>query len=332
MIARSSGAHDCGEGTDMGDMQDGRPKRAVGTRDRVMRFLTAAGEISDPHGMASTALADAIGYPGSSIAFAQLLSGMEKSGLIERDVRGKRTYLITPVAVPAGTPDGPGTASSPPRPSRRRPGQHGARQQGATRPPGASQHGHSGRGPSQQGPSQQGPSQQGPSQARGGAVAGAEDFDYDELARRLLIQVVQRLAAAPPDGREQPAPLAVAGAPATGTSAAGTGAGGAVPGPKTGSGGTGAAAGSGDATLARTVASLEHKLASVRTKQRKLTEENAKLREQLRAAQESLVRAQEHADSGRIAGQLDSAEAGLLERLLSPLRDRGDRHEEAGAG
>ena len=45
--------------------------------------------------MASTQLAAAIGYPGSNVAFAQLLSGMERSGLIEREVRGKRTYRIS---------------------------------------------------------------------------------------------------------------------------------------------------------------------------------------------------------------------------------------------
>jgi len=45
--------------------------------------------------MASTRLAAAVGYPGSSVAFAQLLSGMERDGLINREVRGKRTYRIT---------------------------------------------------------------------------------------------------------------------------------------------------------------------------------------------------------------------------------------------
>ena len=44
--------------------------------------------------MASTRLAEAVGYPGSSVAFAQLLSGMERDGLISREVRGKRTYRI----------------------------------------------------------------------------------------------------------------------------------------------------------------------------------------------------------------------------------------------
>lgn len=51
--------------------------------------------------MASTELAKAVGYPGSSVAFAQLLSGMERDGLISREVRGKRTYRISLSAPPA---------------------------------------------------------------------------------------------------------------------------------------------------------------------------------------------------------------------------------------
>ena len=51
--------------------------------------------------MASTRLAEAVGYPGSSVAFAQLLSGMERDGLINREVRGKRTYRITLSTPPA---------------------------------------------------------------------------------------------------------------------------------------------------------------------------------------------------------------------------------------
>ena len=69
-------------------------KRAVGTRERIMAYLAEAGELYDANGMASTQLAAAVGYPGSSVAFAQLLSGMERSGLIAREVRGKRTYRI----------------------------------------------------------------------------------------------------------------------------------------------------------------------------------------------------------------------------------------------
>ena len=66
-----------------------------------MSHLALTGEIRDEAGMASTVLAAEVGYPGSSIAFAQLLSGMERSGLIEREVRGKRTYRITLSAQPA---------------------------------------------------------------------------------------------------------------------------------------------------------------------------------------------------------------------------------------
>src|SRR5579859_3877985 len=86
-------------GAAVGDASGG-PKRtrAVGTRDRIMSHLAQAGSITDEAGMASAVLAREIGYPGSSIAFAQLLSGMERSGLIEREVRGKRTYRIRPTA------------------------------------------------------------------------------------------------------------------------------------------------------------------------------------------------------------------------------------------
>ena len=127
------------------------------------------------------------------------------------------------------------------------------------------------------------------------------EFDYDELARRLLLQVVQRLSTLPVQG---PDPADDAGS------------------------GEGA---NSDVSLARAVAGLEQKLASVRSKQQRLSEENAKLREQLRAAQESLAQAQERAAADPAAVRLDSAEIRLLERLLSPLRDKGPRQEEAGA-
>ncbi|WP_300607538.1 hypothetical protein [Trebonia sp.] len=126
----------------------GRP-RAVGTRDRIIAHLAAAAEIADPNGMASTKLAGAVGYPGSSVAFAQLLSGMERDGLIARDVRGKRTYRIAL----------PGTPAPATRPRRANPA------------PTATQ-------------------------AAPQAVSG---LDYDELARRLLSQVIRRLATSPAD-------------------------------------------------------------------------------------------------------------------------------------
>ena len=238
----------------MGDEKAGGRRRAVGTRDRVMSHLLMAGEVRDASGMASTALAEAIAYPGSSIAFAQLLSGMERSGLIEREIRGKRTYRISPArsaVAPARPVAGPGGAQA---------------------------------------------------AAADGGAGTTEAFDYDELARRLLLQVVERLSTLPVEGAEPPEDA-----------------------------GPGEGADS-DVSLARAMAGLEQKLASVRSNQQRLTEENAKLREQLRAAQESLAQAQERAAADPAAVRLDSAEIRLLERLLSPLRDKGTRQEEAGAG
>lgn len=131
-------------------------RRAVGTRDRIMGHLAAVAEIADPTGMASARLAEAVGYPGSSVAFAQLLSGMERDGLIEREVRGKRTYRITLSggAPPVREADGADAQA----------GDTAAIDAGSL----------------------------------SGAVA-ATGFDYDELARRLLIQVIRRLAATPTD-------------------------------------------------------------------------------------------------------------------------------------
>jgi hypothetical protein len=96
-------------------------RRAVGTRDRIIAHLALVAEVADGTGMASTRLAEAVGYPGSSVAFAQLLSGMERDGLISREVRGKRTYRITlsspvPARVVADsvvTPDGAGLPAMP---------------------------------------------------------------------------------------------------------------------------------------------------------------------------------------------------------------------------
>ena len=110
------------------------------------------------------------------------------------------------------------------------------------------------------------------------AGAGPGDFDYDELARRLLLQVVRRLASAPAEDPQAPA------------------------GPD----------------QARTVAGLEQELASARTMQGTLTAENERLREQLRAARRSLALAQDRPGGLQLSDQLDAAEVDLLERLLAP--------------
>ena len=137
--------------------------------------------------MASTVLAEAVGYPGSSVAFAQLLSGMERSGLIEREIRGKRTYRIA--AAPDAAGDVPGAAGVP-----------------AATAAGAGA-GTAGAGTAGAGSAGAGTEGAGAVVARdaGGepadplAAAEPGELDYDELARRLLMQVVQRLAAVPPE-------------------------------------------------------------------------------------------------------------------------------------
>ena len=225
-----------------------------------MSHLALTGEVTDETGMASTVLAAEVGYPGSSIAFAQLLSGMERSGLIEREIRGKRTYRIA-AAPGASGPDGGDAAQV-------RPGRLPARRARPARPTAAAA-----------------------GEASGGYLvpAGQGDFDYDELARRLLVQVVRQLASS--TGEREPA-------------------------------------GPGDGTLEQTVAGLEQELASVRTMHGTLSAENARLREQLRAARRSLALAQDRASSRQVTAQLDAAEVGLLERLLAPSGNEGSEGTE----
>ena len=157
-----------------GIKQTGVRRRAVGTRDRIVAHLADVAEIADSTGMASTRLAEVVGYPGSSVAFAQLLSGMERDGLIAREVRGKRTYRIT---LAAGARAARAAAA---RRSAGAPGVSGAH--AGTAPNGAGQAATAlGTDPV----------------ARTDPAAFPAGFDYDELARRLLIQVVRRLAATP---------------------------------------------------------------------------------------------------------------------------------------
>jgi hypothetical protein len=263
-------------------------RRAVGTRDKIISHLATVAEINDPAGMASTRLAEAVGYPGSSVAFAQLLSGMERDGLIIREIRGKRTYRITlPADAAAGA--GPG-----------------------------------GRGP-------------------GKAGLSGTGVDYDELARRLLVQVVRRLAATSlPNAAADLATVDVPGAVAEsrqadktdGTETDGTG-----PGDvnaeqdladtgdsdtetqDTGSRETERAA------LRQTVAGLERELATAWSRHGSLTAENARLREQLREAQRDLAR--ERTRRAQITNELNQAEVVLLERLLSPAPEDEEKHPDA---
>ena len=236
-------------------------KRAVGTRERIIAYLTEAGELFDANGMASTQLAAAVGYPGSSVAFAQLLSGMERSALIDREVRGKRTYRIG--LGPARVVSGVGAGAAVP---------------GVPRVP-----------------------------AAGEAGPGVAGFDYDELARRLLVQVVRRLAATDaeagtPDRSASGDQLAAADEPTPPDQLA----------------------------LQETVNGLQYELATAWTKHGKLAEENVRLREQLRAAQRSLALAAEQVRRLPGGTDLNSREVLVLQRLLASA-SAADSTDDSGA-
>ncbi|HEY1919901.1 MAG TPA: hypothetical protein VGH27_30385 [Streptosporangiaceae bacterium] len=238
-----------------------------------MSHLARVGPVYDENGMASATLAREVGYPGSSVAFAQLLSGMERSGLIERDVRGKRTYRIST------TPDAAASAQASAGGGRSAEDGTGtdaitAQTAGHTAQTG----GHTGEAAGHTGEAASG---DGDALGAGRSAGQSGDFDYDELARRLLVEVVRRLASAPVEATPSPA---------------------AVP--------------ADDTALEQTVAGLEQELASVRTMHGTLTEENARLRRQLQAARHSLALARRSAGQP-VADQLDAAEVTLLERLLA---------------
>jgi hypothetical protein len=281
-----------------------------------MAHLAQVGEVSDHTGKASTMLAATIGYPGSSVAFAQLLTGMERAGLIQREIRGKRTYRIIPG--PAAPP--PGSLTQP-APAPARDTRAAAAPGGGTRPaavaaqpvPGPAgapaKAAHRADAVTAEVPETAAAAGTGPAVAGLDLPGGPGGVDYDELARRLLIQVVRRLAG-PDVGRAWAEPGAGA---APGQSVVGETV-------------------SQETALQETVASLEQKLASATSGQRRLAEENTRLREQLRAAEQSLAEAQDRATAEALAGRFDSAEVLLLERLLSPLREQARRSPEADAG
>jgi hypothetical protein len=79
-------------------------------RSRIRSYLAEHGPVVDPSGRATAVLKDAIGYEGSPVAFIQLVTAMDKSREIERNIRGKRTYQISGLA-----DGGPAIAASPVR-------------------------------------------------------------------------------------------------------------------------------------------------------------------------------------------------------------------------
>jgi hypothetical protein len=303
-----------------------------------MAHLARVGEVSDHTGKASTMLAATVGYPGSSVAFAQLLTGMERAGLIQREIRGKRTYRIIPgpaapppgsLTQPAAAP-GDGTHAAPAPGGGTRPAPEQARPAAAApqpvpgpagAPAGAA---HRADAATAEAPETGAAAETGPAVAGLDLPAGPGGVDYDELARRLLVQVVRRLAG-PDAGRAgaEPAAGAAPGRPVVDEPV--------VEEPVVEEPVVEETV-SQETALQETVASLEQKLASATSRQRRLAEENTRLREQLRAAEQSLAEAQDRATAEALAGRFDSAEVLLLERLLSPLREQRRQSPEADAG
>jgi hypothetical protein len=261
-------------------------KRAVGTRERIVAYLTEVTELFDANGMASTQLAAAVGYPGSSVAFAQLLSGMERSGLIEREVRGKRTYRISLGSVHAiGSGAGVRASAVP-----------GVAMAAGVRGIGGGI----------------GVGGVGGEAGSNGVDIGAAGFDYDELARRLLVQVVRRLAATEPEAShsapDRPVPDPDRSVPDR-----------PVPDPDR-------------SVLQETVSGLEYELAAAWTKHGELAEENVRLREQLRAAQRSLALAAERVRRLSVSTDLDRSEVVLLQRLLASANSGDPGGDGSGTG
>ncbi len=237
----------------------------MGVRDRVVAWLATAGPLTDASGMASTALAAAVEYPGTSIAFAQLLSGMERAGLIRREIRGKRTYRIDLTdegrarAAQVGQQPVPATKELEPKPASPAPASTEAEGE--------------------------------PSSIPRSTVSSSGALDYDELARRLLVQVAQRLA------REE-----------------------ALQDPGAG----------GRTWMDRHVVSLERKLgelqrelARARSAREALEQENEALREQLERTRQNLETVETRLGTPRRpvpapkAADLDEGELALLQRMLA---------------
>ena len=210
---------------------------------------------------------------------------MERSGLIEREVRGKRTYRISLGLAHANGAQANGSGGAP-RASRI--------------PEVAMAVGVSGAAGS----------------GEAGSGIGETGFDYDELARRLLVQVVRRLAAAEPPashpdrlGPDQLGPDRL-GPDQLGPDRLGP--------DRLGPDRVGPdRVGPDQVALQETVTGLEYELATAWTKHGKLAEENVRLREQLRAAQRSLALAAERVRRLPVSSDLDRSEVVLLQRLLA---------------
>jgi len=69
--------------------------RDQSVRNRIVGYLAEHGAVEDSSGKATSVLKTAIGYEGTDAGFTQVVAAMAKAGLLNRQIRGKRTYRIT---------------------------------------------------------------------------------------------------------------------------------------------------------------------------------------------------------------------------------------------
>ena len=69
--------------------------RDQSVRNRIVEYLTQHGGVEDSSGRATSVLKQAISYEGTDAAFTQVVAAMAKGGVLNRQIRGKRTYRIT---------------------------------------------------------------------------------------------------------------------------------------------------------------------------------------------------------------------------------------------
>ena len=69
--------------------------RDQSVRNRVLAYLAEHGAIEDVSGKATSVLKQAIAYEGTDAGFTQVVAAMAKAGLLDRHIKGKRTYRIS---------------------------------------------------------------------------------------------------------------------------------------------------------------------------------------------------------------------------------------------
>ena len=69
--------------------------RDQSVRNRIVEHLAQHGAVVDSSGKATSVLKEAIAYEGTDAGFTQVVAAMAKAGLLNRQIRGKRTYRIS---------------------------------------------------------------------------------------------------------------------------------------------------------------------------------------------------------------------------------------------